>query len=435
MKFKLLIISLQLFGLVYAQDSSYSMKQAVEIAIQQNLDIQIAQSELEIAKINNNWGNAGALPSIVANISNTEANSNINQKLSNGNSIQRNNVSNNALNSNLGISWRIFNGMRIRSTKERFETLEKIGTLAVQKQIDQVVFDVMNIYYSLVRLNKQVEATRAFINLSKERLKIAETRFNVGSGAKTDMLQASIDLNAQRVNLENLLNQVADAKTAMNNLLKRPPSSEFSPTDVQFSLPDITLSSLTGKLESQNMQLLIAQQEKLNLVTDRKIINSQRLPSITFNTSTVLNRSKSTAGLFLVNQNFGPTVGLAVGIPIFNGNINKTQLRVNNIQQKRQNLQTEQLRSELERNLIVAYNDYQNALAITKIEEQNVKLAEENNFISTERFRKLQSNSIELRQAQLSLIEAQNRYIFAQFNAQLAATSLRFITGEISKSY
>jgi outer membrane protein TolC len=435
MKFRSLFFSFFLIGSTLGQDSSFSLKQAVEMALQQNLDIQIAGSELEIAKINNNWGNAGALPSINLNVSNTEANSNINQKLSNGNSIVRNNVSNNALNSNLGISWRIFNGMRIRTTKERFETLERIGVIAVQQQIDQVIFEVMTTYYNLVRLNKQVEATKAIINLSLERLKIAETRFNVGSGNKTDMLQASIDLNAQKVNLENINNQIVDTKAALNVLLKKPADAVFHPTDQQFSIPEIALSTLSGKMESQNPQLLIAQQEKMNLMNDRKIINSQRLPTLTFNTNTVLNKTKSTAGLFLVNQNFGPTVGLAMGIPIFNGGINKTQLKVNTIQQKRQVLQTEQLKASLQQNLLTAFNDYQNARSIAKIEEQNVKLAEENNFISTERFRKLQSNSIELRQAQLSLIEAQNRYIFAQFNAQLAATTLQFITGEMSKSY
>jgi outer membrane protein TolC len=435
MKSNLLILFLIFSISSHSQDSQFSLKKAIEIAVEQNLEIQISQTDLEIAQTNNSWGNAGALPTVVANVSNTEAKSNINQKLSNGNSIARNNVSNNALNSNLGISWRVYNGMRIRSTKERFETLQKIGTLAVQQQIDQVVFDVMNTYYSLVRLNKQLEATKAIINLSIERLKIAETRFNVGSGAKTDMLQASIDLNAQKVNFENLMNQVEDARAAMNMLLKRPSDSAFDPTDLQFSIPTITLASLIGKLDTQNIQLLIAQQEKINLAIDKKIINSQRLPAVSLNTNTVLNRTRSTAGLFLVNQNFGPNVGLAIGIPIFNGNINKTQLKVNSIQQKRQDLQTSLLKAELERSLHVAFNDFQNAVSVSKIEEQNLKLAEENNFISTERFKKLQSNSIELRQAQLSLIEAQNRYIFAQFNAQLAATALKFITGEISKNF
>ena len=48
------------------------------------------------------------------------------------------------------------------------------------------------------------------IDLSKERLKIAETRFNVGSGTKTDMLQAKIDLNTQETNLLEIQKQIND---------------------------------------------------------------------------------------------------------------------------------------------------------------------------------------------------------------------------------
>jgi outer membrane protein TolC len=108
-------------------------------------------------------------------------------------------------------------------------------------------------------------------------------------------------------------------------------------------------------------------------------------------------------------------------------------LKTNTIQEKRQNLQIEQLRISLQRDLLIAYQEYENAIKIIEIEEANVKLAEENNYISTERFRKLVSNSIELRQAQLSLIEAETRFINAQFRAQVAVTTLQFLTGEINK--
>jgi len=146
-----------------------------------------------------------------------------------------------------------------------------------------------------------------------------------------------------------------------------------------------------------------------------------------------LNKQRSTAGFFLTNQTFGPNIGLGLAIPIFNGNINRTQLKTNTIQEKRQNLQIEQLKLTLQRDLLIAYQEYENAIKIIEIEEANVKLAEENNFISTERFRKLVSNSIELRQAQLSLIEAETRFINAQFRAQVAVTTLQFLTGEINK--
>lgn len=433
MRIKILFISLLIANAGLSQENRFSAKEAIDMALKQNLDIQIAGTDLDLAKANNNWGNAGGLPTVNGNISNNEAVSNINQKLSNGNSIVRNNVANSNINANLAISWRIYNGMRVRSTKERFDAFERIGTIAVAQQIDRVIFDVLNIYFNLIRLNKQVTATKAIIDLSKERLKIAETRFNVGNGAKTDMLQAKIDLNAQEVNLQNIAIQIANTTASMNVLLKKNAGDSFFPKDDQFNIPLIEYSALVSKIEQQNPQLLLSQQEKLNLTIERKIINAQRMPTVSLNSNTILNRSKSIAGFFLTNQTFGPAIGLGVGVPIFNGNINKTQLKANTIQQKRQDLQIEQIRQLLQRDLLIAFQEYQNAVEVSKVEESNVKLAEENNFISTERFKKLQSNSIELRQAQLSLIEAQDRYINAQFRAQMAATSIHFITGEISK--
>lgn len=433
MRFKLVLLFVLFHNLIAAQENTFSLKQAIDMAIKQNLDIQIASTDLEIAKNNNNWGNAGALPTVNANISNTEALSNIDQKLANGSSIQRNNVSNSSINSNLSITWRIYNGKRIKATKERFEVIEQMGSIALDQQIGQIIFDVSNIYHNLIRLNKQIIATKAIISLSEERYKIAETRFNVGSGNKTDMLQAEIDLNAQRVNLENINIQVENTKASMNTLLKRKVEEEFNLAEEEYNLPKIDFGSLISLLDKQNYQLLMAQQERQNILNERKIINSQRLPVLSLNSNTVLNRQRSTAGFFLTNQTFGPNIGLGLAIPIFNGNINRTQLKTNSIQEKRQNLQTEQLKLSLQRDLLIAYQEYENALKIIDIEEKNVKLAEENNFISTERFKKLVSNSIELRQAQLSLIEAEDRYINAQFRAQVAVTTLQFLTGEINK--
>lgn len=108
MRIKLVLFCFLFVGLANAQENKFSLKETIDLAIKQNLDIQIANSDLEIAKNNNNWGNAGALPTITANLSNTEAVSNIDQKLANGSSIQRNNVSNSSINSNLSISWRIY---------------------------------------------------------------------------------------------------------------------------------------------------------------------------------------------------------------------------------------------------------------------------------------------------------------------------------------
>ena len=413
------------------QDSVFSAREAVDLALEQNLGIQIAMSEVDVARINNNWGNAGKWPTVTAGIGNTEALTNLNQQLSNGSEIKRNGVTNNILAANLSANWRIYNGMRIRATKERFEALEKMSELQLKQEINTLTLEVLQSYFNLVRLNMQARATKAIIDLSLEREKIAETRFNVGSAGKTDLLQASIDLNSQQVNLANLYQQIRVGKSNLNTLMRRNPDDRLVITDTAFIIPTLSLEAYRDKALSQNLQLLMAQRERAVLLEDKRIINAQRLPVISLSSVTSFNRNKATGGFFLTNQTYGPNIGLNLSIPIFNGNITRTQLKTQEIRLKQQQLQTEELKTLIRRDLQIAFDEYKNALEVSTVEQKNVMLARENNFISTERFKKLQSNSIELRQAQLSLIEAQDRYITAAFRAKLASVNLQWLSGEI----
>lgn len=261
--------------------------------------------------------------------------------------------------------------------------------------------------------------------------KIAETRFNVGSAAKTDFLQASIDLNVVLVNRENIYRSIKVAKSNLNNLLQRSPDTPIEAADSTFNITLINLPDYKAKIETQNFDLMLAQRDRAILLQERRIINSQRLPVLTLNSLLSYNRNKATGGLFLINQVYGPNIGLGVAIPLYNGNIFRTQLKVNEIQQKQQLTITDQLRQEVQRDLQNAYEEYDNALRTSEIERNNVKLAEENNFISTERFKKLQGNSIELRQAQESLSNAQDRFIDSRFRIMLAATNMQLLAGEV----
>jgi outer membrane protein len=415
-----------------AQDSAVlNSRDAIRIALENNLDIRIVQEDLNIARINNTWGNAGKWPVVTAFMQNTEAITTLNQELSNGSNIKRNGVSNNVLNGNITAQWRIYNGQRVRATKQRFEELERIGTINVEQQMQRISFDVLLTYYNIVRLNQQVKATNAIIALAQEREKIARTRYEVGSAAKTDMLQASIDLNGQQNNLVEIRRQIANTKATLNTLLKRPADQPFAVADTVFTIPKMDYKQSLARLDTQNLDLMRAGRERALLVEERRIINSQRLPVVSLNSVTNFNRNQSSAGLFLVNQSYGPNIGLSVGIPIYNSNIFKTQLRVNDVQQRQQSLQQELLKTQLQRDLLIAYQEYETAKGVAETELRNVKAAEENNFISTERFKKLQGNTIELRQAQLSLIEAQDRYINAVFRAKVAALSIDLLLGEV----
>jgi outer membrane protein TolC len=432
MKISRIIILFFLPLFIKAQDSTVlTSEDAVRIALENNLDIKIVEADRDIATINNNWGNSGRWPIVNANIGNTEALSNLNQSLANGTEIKRNGVTNNTLNANIQASWRIYNGKRVVATKNRFQELEKIGEINVTQQMQRIAFDVLVVYNNIVRFNQQVKAFKAIIALSRERYTIAKTRFEVGSAAKTDMLQSQIDLNEQEINLNNIERQIQDNKAILNTLLKRPAAYPITVADSTFHIPSLNYDSALAKIDTQNLDLLRAERERAILVEERRIINSNRIPSLTLNSTTSYNRTKASGGFFLTNQTYGPNIGLNMGIPLYNSNIFKTQLRANEVLQKQQKLQTELIRTQLQRDMFIAFQEFENAKHVADIEEKNVKIASENNFISTERFKKLQGNSIELRQAQLSLIEAQDRYINALYREKLAALSAQLIIGEV----
>ena len=199
------------------QDSVFSAREAVDMALQQNLGIQIAMNELDIARINNNWGNAGKWPVVTAGIGNSEALTNLNQQLSNGNEIKRNGVTNNILTANVSANWRIYNGMRIRATKERFDALEKMSELQLKQEINTLTMEVLMGYFNLVRLNMQARATRAIIDLSLEREKIAETRFNVGSAGKTGQIQRLERSKATQANVRETKQAVHTIRAMRNH--------------------------------------------------------------------------------------------------------------------------------------------------------------------------------------------------------------------------
>lgn len=415
-----------------AQDSSLlSSANAVKLALENNLNIKLVEADLEIATINNNWGNAGKWPIVNMTLSNIEAISNLNQVLSNGNTIKRNGVSNNILNANLTAAWRVYNGKRIEATKQRLEELEKIGEINLKQEMQRISYEVLLSYYNIVRLNQQIKAINAIIALSKERYTIAKTRFDVGSAAKTDMLQSEIDLNEQTVTLSSLDRQIKSAKASLNTLLKRKVDHPITVTDSTFKIPSMDYNMVLSKVDTQNLDLMRAERQRAILAEDRRIIQSGRLPVVSLTSSSNYNRNKASGGFFLTNQTFGPNIGVNVSIPIFNSNQFKTQLKANSIQQRQQFIQKELLVTQIQQDVYNAFLEWENTAKIAEVERANVQIATENNNIATERFRKLQGNSIELRQAQLSLIQAQDRYIDALYRQKLAATSIQLILGEV----
>ena len=410
-----------------------SVEEAIQIAVEKNFDVVIEKNAQQIGKINNNWGNAGAYPAIGINSTLSIASNNLEQKLSNGTTIQRNGAILRNINAGFAVSWRIFDGMRMFATKKRLEELETIGELTFRRQINATVFDVIAAYYQIVQLNQQKKAFQETIKFFEERKQIAESRFTIGTAPKTDFLQAQVDLNQQKASLLSIENSVRVAKANFNNLLSRTPETAFDVQEVIQPDASLNFTSLQQKSQTDNYDLLLAQSNLSVLVQQKKEIISQRLPSVTLNGNYNFAQSKNDAGFTLSNRNIGPNGNIGVAIPIFQGGNIRRQERVADINIKNQQIVIDQLKNQVNTSLVSAYYNFQNAVNLVELEKSTLLLIQENNVIATERFRKLAITSLELRQVQIDYINGQTRYINALYMAKLAEAEMKLLAGDLSR--
>jgi outer membrane protein TolC len=417
---------------IHAQDTLLTANDAVKIAIENNYGVIISKNEIEIGTINNNWANAGAIPAISATATKAIGVNNLEQKLSNGTYTQKNGNKTRNFNAGLAVNWLVFDGLKMFATKKKLEELERSGEYAFRKNLNETVYNVITSYYNIVSLNEQKKATLEQISLYNDRLNLAQRRFEIGTGAKYEVLEAQVDLNEQRSNLLSLQNSIAVAKSSLSNLLGKNPDTSFTVVDTIMVMPLPSYIEVQNKIEKQNPDVLLANSQLFVLAQEKKEVNAARLPSVDLNGFYNFSRNSNGAGFTLFNQTYGPSGSIGISVPLFNGILVKKQLAVSDIQIKNQQLSIIQTKKDIQTALTNAYINYNNALKAIDLEKNNLVLATENIVIATERYKKLNITSVELRQIQISYNDAKDRLYNALYQAKVSEATVALLAGDIA---
>lgn len=288
-----------------------------------------------------------------------------------------------------------------------------------------------NSYININRLIKQKSAIQETISFFEERSKLSRSRFEIGTAGKNDYLQSQIDLNVQRNNEINLTNNIALAKMDLNQLLARDPNTPFEVQDIIVPETLPTQAEVMEAIESINPQITLLRYNQQILEQNALEIKALQKPSLFANGSLNFNYNNSSAGFNLFTQNYGPQAGLSVSVPLFTRALANQQIKINALDYKNQGLQIDALKHSLQSSAAESYQNYNNALQLIELEEQNLNIIREHNNIAMERFRKATITTVELRQAQLNLVEAQNRIINARYILKQSEVRLLYVMGRL----
>lgn len=430
-RFLLVSIFFICYGFIVEAQPILTLKEALRIGLENNFDIRIAKNDAEFAKAANTYGTAGFLPTVSATGSRNFIWNDISQKFASGLEVNRSGVATNSTNLGVAANWVFFDGGKMFITKKKQDAQQSAAGIRIQNQILNFSDTLSAAYYQLVLSRLDLEVSRQDENRTAERLKIASEQFRIGTRPKSDQLIAQIDLNTIRNRIQNQQQQIEIRKGAFNQLLGRDPEVAFEVVDTVGNVNGHDFSQLKAKVLGENLQLKYQRQNLEVTKLGIKEIKSRGLPQMSLNTAYNFGRTRSEAGFALYNQSLGPNVGISAAIPIFTGTSVNRLVKLANLDLETRNLQLKLAESRLLSQLWRALKTLDLHLESAEIEKQNIALATENNQIVQGRFRLGQATSLELKDAEFQLSNAQSRLLQAKFNAKIAENQVLRLSAEL----
>jgi outer membrane protein len=426
-----------LIGLISKAQRPLTLDEAIATSLANNYDIQLSRNDSSLAALDYAFSNYAFYPRLNASGGITFNNNNQKQVLADGSKRESNGIKSNTSNASLNLNWTLFDGLKMFITRRRLGELVDLGELEIKNQVVNSVADVMRTYYNISRQQQQLKAVEEQMQLSSERLKLAQYKFDVGTGTKSDVLQAQVDYNAQKSQQLTDITAIVKLKEQLNNLLGVTVTNNFTVLDTIPLNTTLTLDSIQGVLATTNPQLLLAQKNVDIAGLALKERKAERFPTLSFNSAYNFSRTNNNTVINqfqpLFNQNHGFNYGLTASIPIFNGYITRRNIRAAQLDIEYQQLLYKRNLAAINTSVATAYRDYALYQQTLYLEEDNIKLVRENLFIAQERYRLGVTTFLEMRTAEQSLADATNRLIEARYNTKVAEIELLRLRGDLVK--
>ena len=369
MKYIYFFLSLFLNSLVFSQTPNVlTLQDAVDMAVERNINIKQSELNLKNSELNRSDAIGNFLPSI-------SASANHQWNIGRGVNVTTNiieEVTTQFSSGNFNIGLPVYSGSRNVYQLHR----ANLEILASKYQLEDIKDDVKlfvaNSYLQIMFNSEILKVQQSQLEITKAELKRTKDLIESGIFSPRQIYEIEASLASQEQNVVQAENNLRDAKLNLAQILLIDDYESFDIAYEDFSIPfsdildrnpkEILEKSLTFRNDIKLAETNISIAEK-----DIKISKSLRLPSITsfysWNTRiSYLDFTPSFEDQF--NLNKGQTYGLALNIPIFQGNAIKNNIERTKVNLKRLEYQYNQEKLDLENTINQAYFDLVGAIKL-----------------------------------------------------------------------
>ena len=406
-----------------AQTTRLDKEAAFSAALDKNFGIQVSRNQLSIAKNNASVLNSGFLPTVsaISAANYNQDNSTIEfpgQFLEDGSprpNLTLDQAEAQRYNTGLQLNYTLFDGMGRRYNYKALKKRYALSELQLRETIENTVIQLFSVYFRVAQLSENSAVLENILGLSKRRLTRAEYAFELGQTNKLAVLNAAVDVANDSISLLNAQQNLGTAKRDLGVLIN---------SDLQ---QDFKVDTTVVFLPLQRVETRINEY-------DLKVSQSGFLPRVGLTGSYGWNLNQSAASAFFPgvnNTNYNIALGANLTWNLFSGG--QTLTRIKNAKLALDNQEILQAQQDLsfERDLMNAWQVYENSLSIFALQEALVKTSAVNFKRTEEQYALGTITAIEFRQAQLNLLNAETSSNAAKYNAKLAEYALLQLSGQL----
>lgn len=316
-------------------------------------------------------------------------------------------------------------------------TMNELNRLSYEKAREDLMLQISKMYY----LGQNTVEQLGLIQENRVRLQelrdITQAFFDNGMAMEVDVKRVNINLENLQVQYDNAKSMLVQQLNLLKYVMDYPAEEEIALTPV--NPEQVESVSLTG-LRSDLYELqLLESQEKL-AGQQKDLIRQGYLPSLSLTGSWMYSAYTDKARHWFhsgPSNHWYPSsgLGLTLRVPIFDGLDKRARIRKARIDEENARLSYENMRKNMETQYLNSTNDLMNNQRNFQKQKDNYLLAEEVYQVTTDRYREGIASMTEVLQDEMRMSEAQNNYLSAHYNYQVANLTLLKLTGQLDRLF
>lgn len=429
-------LCLSMIPVLQAQETSagdtlkWDLQSCLDYAKKNNITIQSLRWDERSSEQDLLLARAAKYPSLTANLRQTLINSRNADPVVGGFQTQAN------FSGNYGVSssWILYNGGYLNNDIKQKNVLVNVANLSVQQTENDITLQITQAFLNILLAKENIVYLEDLLSTSQAQLQQGKQRYDAGSISKKDYLQLEATLANDQYNLVTARNAVRQNIITLKQILQIPSSTNFDVVAPDTlitnqaipSLQEATQQAIATRPEVKIGELGI---EAAELELEKARAGTKPTVSIGGGLTTGFSDNQAAKYFSQLNNNFYQTIGVTVGIPIFNNRINKTNIERSKIQIEQAKLSLQGTKTTLDQAVEQAYISALNAQAQLTAAETQWRTSQESFHITTEQVRLGALNTVDLLQQKNLYVQALQAYIQARYNTILNKKIYDFYTG------